>query len=171
MQEGESLETTAQGQRSLLVVNLRGMVNTRVPVRRALEQLHLVRRFNATIVPESKDYLGMLRLCKEHVAWTVANAELVEKLLKQRGEISDGRRVTEETLGVDGKPVSFKNIAQLVASGKIRLDGTQGFRQFFRLSSPRGGFHRSVRRQYPAGGILGPNPELGSLVDSMLPNK
>ena len=35
---------------SLLVVNLRGMVNTRTPVRSTLEQLSIARRFNATII-------------------------------------------------------------------------------------------------------------------------
>jgi len=153
---------------SLLVVNLRGMVNTRAPVRKALEQLHLVRRFNATIVPNNKDYIGMLRLCKEHVAWSKADSQLIEKLMKSKAEVSDGRKAKEGELSFKGKSSAFSEIANSLASGDSRLDGSQGFRQFFRLNSPRGGFKRSIRRQYPAGGILGPNPELGALVESML---
>jgi large subunit ribosomal protein L30 len=153
---------------SLLVVNLRGMVNTRAPVRKALEQLHLVRRFNATIVPNNKAYMGMLKLCKEHIAWSEADPGLIEKLLRSRAEVSDGHKVKEEELNSAGKRVSFAEVAKSLASGESRLDGSQGFRQFFRLNSPRGGFKRSIRRQFHAGGILGPNPELGSLVESMI---
>ncbi|MCL4518008.1 MAG: hypothetical protein M1587_02295 [Thaumarchaeota archaeon] len=48
------------------------------------------------------------------------------------------------------------------------LDGTQGMRQFFRLNSPKGGFKRSIRRPFKAGGILGENPELGKIVEKMI---
>ena len=157
--DGRNSETINTG--SLLVVNLRGMVNTRAPVRKALEQLHLVRRFNATIVPNNKDYMGMLLLCKEHLAWSEVDSDLIEKLLKKRAEVSDGRKVSEDKLTSAGKNISFGEIAKSLSSGKSRLDGSQGFRQFFRLNSPRGGFRRSIRRQYHAGGILGPNPRAG----------
>ena len=166
LKQEEKAVSSSVGDGSLIVVNLRGMVNTRAPVRKALEQLHLVRRFNATIVPNNESYLGMLQLCKEHVAWTQADTALIETLLKAKAEVSDGRKVKEGELNPKGKTIA--EIAKSLAEGESRLDGTQGFRQFFRLNSPKGGFKRSIRRQYPAGGILGPNPELGTLVQSMI---
>jgi large subunit ribosomal protein L30 len=151
---------------SLLVVNLRGLVNTRAPVRATLDQLRVARRFNATIVPNDETYLGMLQLAKEHVAWCKLNSEIAEKLLSSRAEISTGNRVAESTIAKEYG--SFAGIASKLENGELNLKSVNGMRAFFRLNPPRGGFKRSIRRQYRDGGILGPNDELSTLVEKML---
>ncbi len=156
----------SQTKSSLLVINLRGMVNTRAPVRTTLEQLRVARRFNATIVPNDAVHLGMLNLAKEHVAWCELNSEIAEKLLSSRAEISTGTRVAETVIAKDYG--SFHEIASKLESGDLLLKSIQEIRPFFRLSPPRGGFKRSIRRQYRDGGILGPNEELANLVEKML---
>lgn len=164
MMKSDVIEKDAQQEQvdsSLLVVNLRGTVNTRSPVRKAMEQLHVIKRFNATIVPKNKVNLGMLNLCKEHLAWSVVDSKTIEQLLTSRAEVSDGRKFSSSS--------SLSELADSVSKGKSRLDGSQGFRQFFRLSPPRGGFKRSIRRQFGEGGILGPNPELPKLIEKMMP--
>jgi len=151
---------------SLLVVNLRGLVNTRAPVRTTLEQLKVGRRFNATIVPNDAVHQGMLHLAKEHVAWCPLNASIAEKLLETKSEKSTGNRVPAnefpKELGTLGE------IASALESGNIKLNSIEAIRPFFRLSPPRGGFKRSIRRQYRDGGILGPNEELSLLVERMI---
>jgi len=159
-----STESTPMG--SLLVVNLRGLVNTRAPVRTTLEQLKVGRRFNATIVPDDNVYRGMLNLAKEHVAWCRLDAEIAEKLLKSRSEKSTGTRVSEAELGKDHS--SFAAIAKGLENGSLKLNSIEEIRPFFRLSPPRGGFKRSIRRQYRDGGILGPNEDLSKIVEKML---
>ncbi len=148
------------------MVNLRGMVNTRVPVRTTLDQLRVARRFNATIVPNDDVHLGMLNLAKEHLAWCKLNADIAEKLLKARSEKSSGTKVAESDLSKEHK--SFRDIASQLESGNIKLNSVNEIRPFFRLSPPRGGFKRSIRRQHRDGGILGPNEELPNLVEKML---
>ena len=157
----------AQSSGSLIVVNLRGLVNTRAPVRATLEQLHVIKRFNSTIVPDDLVHRGMLRSAKEHVAWMKADASLVEKLLKERSEVSDGHRFPESGLKGMGF-ASFTELANKIVVGEVRLDGSQGMRQFFRLNSPKGGFKKSIRRPYSDGGILGENPELSKIIEKML---
>jgi large subunit ribosomal protein L30 len=109
----------------VLVVNLRGIVNTRTPVRATLAQLGILKRFSATMVPDSPELRGMLNLAKNNVAWCAADAES-SKLFEKSGK-----------------------------------------RSTVHLNSPRGGFKRSIRRQFGQGGILGPNPQLNELVSSM----
>lgn len=157
-------KSTTGSDSSFLVVNMRGLVNTRAPVRTTLEQLSLIRRFNATIVPNNEVYRGMLNLAKDHVAWCKVDKETVEALLKARAEVSDGKRFEELNLSRKAEFSSYSELAEAIASGRVRLDGTQGMRRFFRLNSPRGGFKRSIRRQYGEGGILGPNVELAKFV-------
>ncbi len=149
------------------MVNMRGLVNTRAPVSKTLEQLGLLRRFNATIVPKNNVYLGMLQAAKEHVAWCELDLKTAEDLLKNRFEFSGGKKVTEENLKGSGFK-SFSDLADSLVSGKTSLNDNLGFRQFFRLSPPRGGFKRSIRRQFGEGGILGPNNELPAIVEKMI---
>jgi large subunit ribosomal protein L30 len=151
---------------SLLVVNLRGLVNTRAPVRTTLDQMKVGKRFNATIVPDDNVHRGMLNLAKEHVAWCKLDVDIAEKLLKMRSEKSNGNRVSESDLGKDHS--SFGDIARGLETGSLKLKSVTEIRPFFRLSPPRGGFKRSIRRQYRDGGILGPNDELPRIVEKML---
>jgi large subunit ribosomal protein L30 len=151
----------------LLVVNLRGMVNTRAPVRTTLDQMKIGRRFNATIVPDDKVHRGMLHLSKEHVAWCKLDAATAEKLLKARSEKSSGRRTLEAEIKTKDYG-SVSEIANALASGKLKLRSVESIRPFFRLSPPRGGFKRSTVRQFSAGGVLGPNSELPTLLEKML---
>ncbi len=152
---------------SLLVVNLRGMVNTRRPVRKTLEQLKLLKRFNATIVPDNEMYRGMLLSAKEHLAWCELDSKTAESLLSKRAESSNGKKITENDLRESGFS-NFADLAAALASGKVSLGAELGFRQFFRLGPPKGGFKRSIRRQFGEGGILGPNKELSNIVEKMV---
>jgi large subunit ribosomal protein L30 len=163
---GTKVQQPKQSKGSLLVVNLRGLVNTRAPVRTTLEQLKVGRRFNATIVPDDDVHRGMLNLAKEHVAWCELSGDIAEKLLMGRSEKSTGTRVSESDISKTHG--SFREIASALEQGKIKLNSIEEIRPFFRLSPPRGGFKRSIRRQYRDGGILGPNEMLASLVEKML---
>jgi large subunit ribosomal protein L30 len=153
---------------SLLVVNLRGLINTRTPVKTTLEQLSIARRFNSTIVPDDRVYRGMLNLSKEHVAWCKLDSALAEKLLKARSEKSTGVKFQEAELKENKDYPSFAALAKGLETGKVKLSSLDGIRPFFRLNPPRGGFRRSTRRQYGEGGILGHNEELSKLVEKML---
>ncbi len=56
-----------------LVVRIKGTVNVPYWANSTLEYLNLGKKFNATIVPETKQTLGMLRKVKDIVAWCSAD--------------------------------------------------------------------------------------------------
>ena len=153
--------------KNLLVVRLRGTVNVREPVRKTLEQLHLTKRFRATIVPDTPDYKGMLITSKEHIAWCPVNASLISKLVKQRGRKGGWKLLTLKDIKGFGFK-GFRDLAKSIDIGKTALKEIEGIKPFFALSPPRGGFKRSTRRLYAQGGILGENPELISIVGKMI---
>lgn len=153
---------------SYLVVNMRGIVNTRSPVRATLEQLSIARRFNATIIPDTESYRGMLRLSKEHVAWCKIQAPLAEKLLSTRSEKSTGVKYLEEEMKKSKEYASFGELAKALESGKVNLSHLRLMRPFFRLNPPKGGFRKSTRRQHSDNGILGHNVDLPKYVEKML---
>ena len=151
----------------LLVLNLHGAINSSGPVRRALEELKVVRRFSASVVPGDSSTLGMLRLCKDHVAWSPIDTDLLATLLKKRGMVS----VTKVLDSASLKKMGYKDHEDLAAKmvkEEMRLSAVEGLRPVFRLAPPRGGFKRSIRRAFSEKGLLGNNPQLSELVRRML---
>ena len=151
----------------LLVLNLHGAINASGPVRQALEEMKVAKRFSASVVPNDASTMGALKLCKERVSWAPVEQELLTMLLKKRGMVSDTRILDSASL----KKMGFADHEELAAKmvkDEMRLSSVAGLRPFFRLNSPKGGFKKSMRRGTAEGGLLGSNPNLAQLVGRML---
>ncbi len=151
----------------LLVVNIHGAINSSGPVRKALGELRVIRKFSATIVTDDRPTVGTLKLCKDYLAWSPVDAELLSELLKSRGMVSTTKRLDAAAL----KKLGYKNhegLANKVVKEQMRLSAVDGILPFFRLAPPKGGFKRSLRRQATERGTLGSNPALGEIVRSMV---
>jgi len=153
----------------LLVVNLHGLINVPRGTRETLIQLGIGKRFAAAVVGDDPVSKGSVHLCKDYVAWTPLDSELLTSLLKSRGRVSNSRSLDEEQL----KALGFKtyaDLAQSIMKGETSstLSSVKGLKPFFGLSPPKGGFKRSSRRQFREGGILGENPTLAEIVRRMI---
>ncbi len=142
-------------------------MNVREPVKRVLEQLHLTKRFRATIIPDTPDYRGMLKVAKDHIAWCYVDASLILKLIKERGRKEGWKPLTLNEIKKMNFN-SFNDLAESLEKGKIVLKEIKEIKPFFALSPPKGGFKRSTRRPYSQKGVLGENPELISIVEKMI---
>lgn len=148
-----------------LVVRIKGTVNIPYWASSTLDYLNLGKKFNATIVPETKQTLGMLRKVKEIVAWCSADTETVLALLSKRGRGRGNKPISKEDL-----PENYTNLEALakdLAEDKIGISKVN-FRPWFALSPPRGGFKKSTKKQYTQDGILGEDKDLISLVQRMI---
>jgi large subunit ribosomal protein L30 len=151
----------------ILVVRLRGTVNMYHDVAASLERLGLLRRYAATIVPSTSDYIGLLRRASAFVAWSEVDQGVIASILKARGELQGSRRIDDEWLKARG----FKDIDELagkISDGSVDIRHLEGIKPFFRLHPPLKGFRRSTNKHYGAGGMLAENPELPKLVERMI---
>ena len=149
-----------------LVVRIKGTVNIPRWAQATLDGLNLDRRFRATIVPESNEYLGMLRTVKEEVAWTKADAGIVKELLEKRGRKTGYKPITKSDL-----PKEYRNIDDLaaaIADNKVAMSKLGEIKPWFALSPPKGGFKRKTKTQYAQDGVLGEDGELVEIVKRML---
>jgi large subunit ribosomal protein L30 len=149
-----------------LVVRIKGTVNIQQQARKTLDGLNLDKRFRATIVPESTEYLGMLRKVKEEVAWTKADAGIVKELLEKRGRKTGYKPLTKPDL-----PKEYNNIDELaaaIAENKVTMSKLGGIKPWFALNPPKGGFKRKTKTQYAQNGILGEDDDLAEIVKRML---
>ena len=151
----------------ILVVNLHGQINSSAPVRKALTELWVAKKFSASVVPDDAQTVGMLRLCKDYVAWTPVEEDLLGELLKKRGMVSASRRLDGSSL----KELGYKkheDLASKMVKEELRLSAVQGMLPYFRLAPPKGGFRASLRRQSTEKGLLGANPKLKEIVRRMV---
>ncbi len=154
---------------SLLVVRVRGTINTPTPVRTTLLQLRLFKRHTATIIPDTPIYRGMLQTAKDWISWSSIDPATVEKILISRGQKIGGKKINSE----DFKPWGFKSIKDMsksISTGETALKNIEGLKPFFRLSPPKGGYKVSTRRSSGQGGILGQYSNLLTLTERMLEN-
>jgi large subunit ribosomal protein L30 len=149
-----------------LVVRIKGTVNIPQWARMTLDGLNLDRRFRATIVPESDEYLGMLRKVKEEVAWTKADAGIVKELLEKRGRKTGYKPLNKSDLPKDYQ--SIDELASAIAENKVSMSKLEGIKPWFALSPPKGGFKRKTKTQYAQRGVLGDDSELVEIVKRML---
>jgi large subunit ribosomal protein L30 len=149
-----------------LVVRIKGTVNIPQWARMTLDGLNLDRRFRATIVPESDEYLGMLRRVKEEVAWTKADAGIVKELLEKRGRKTGYKPLDKSDLPKEYK--SMDELASAIAENKVSMSKLEGIKPWFALSPPKGGFKRKTKTQYAQQGVLGDDGELVEIVKRML---
>ena len=151
----------------LLVVNLHGQINSSAPVRKALNELWIAKKFSASVVTDDPPTVGMLRLCKDYVAWCPLDEGLLTDLLMKRGMTSGTRSLDATTL----KKLGYKNhedLATNMIKGQVRLSALEGVLPYFRLAPPKGGFKMSLRRQATERGLLGNNPKLDAIVRRMI---
>jgi len=153
---------------ALLVVRMRGTVNVPYWALTTLKSLHLNKRFSATLVPETSNYLGMLRKINQWVAWSKADSDIIKILIEKRGK----KKASELESGKEKKTKSeYKGIDELVtviASYKIKFSEQNNFKPWFTLNPPKGGFKKSSKKQFSDGGILGNNKELVEIVKRMI---
>ena len=151
----------------ILVVNLHGQINSSAPVRKALNELWVAKKFSASVVTDDPPTVGMLKLCKDYVAWCHVDEGLLADLLKKRGMVSATRSLDAARL----KELGYKNhedIAAKMVKDQVRLSALNGVLPYFRLAPPKGGFRASLRRQATERGLLGNNPKLDAIVRRMI---
>lgn len=149
-----------------LVVRMRGTVNVPYWANTTLQSLNLVKKFRATIVPESDEYSGMLDRIRQLVAWCRVDNETVKDLLDKKG-----RKTASQPLKKTDLPKEYDSLDKLasdIANDAVIFSRLNGIKPWFALNPPRGGFKKSIKKQVPQNGILGENKLLIDLVKKMM---
>lgn len=149
-----------------LVIRIRGIVNIPNWAEKTLENLNLRKKFNATLVTENNQTLGMLRKVKDIVAWKSVDESLIKELLEKRGRKKGFHPLKNSNLPSNYK--SIDDLANAIHRNNISLSDLDDLKPWFSLNPPKGGFKRKTKTQYTQKGILGENNELIDLVRRMI---
>lgn len=153
---------------AFLVVRMRGTVNVPYWALTTLGNLYLKKKFTATLVPETTNYLGMLRKINQWVAWSKADSDIIKILIEKRGK---KKNPTSESKDENKSKSDYEGIDELVdviVNDKIKFSDQNNIKPWFSLNPPQGGFKRNTKKQFSDGGILGNNKELLEIVKRMV---
>jgi len=136
------------------VVRIRGSVNVSDDIEDTLNMLNLKSPNNCVVIPETKQYLGMLRKAKDRITWGNVDKKTLSKLLEKRSKIP------KEKL----KEMKMKNLNDLsdaLIKNKMKL------KLIFRLNPPMHGF-KSTRLPYPKGDLGFRGEKINELLERMI---
>lgn len=146
------------------VVLVRGLVKTRREIRDTLEMLRLHHINHCVIVPDTPEYLGMIRKVKDYVAYGEVDAAVLETILSTRGRLIGNRPLTDEYVQSHSPFPSIADYATALSRGEATLRDILGLKPVIRLHPPRKGY-RTLKRTYQQGGALG---YYGSEINTLL---
>jgi large subunit ribosomal protein L30 len=136
------------------VVQVRGVVKTRRDIRDTLEMLRLHHINHCVIVPDTPEYLGMIRKVKDFVAYGEVDTAALETILATRGRLIGNRPLTDEYVKTHSSYPSIAELARALSQGEVTLRDIPGLKPVIRLHPPRKGY-RTLKRSYQQGGALG----------------
>jgi large subunit ribosomal protein L30 len=167
-----------------LVVRMKGTVNVPRWANLTLENLHLNKKFRATIIPENEQTLGMLRKIKELVSWSSVDDAFIKEFIEKKARTSASKLVMAPTTtnavgennndtdsNIEDKThnnIDLSTIVTTISQNQTYLSKISGIKPWFALNPPKGGFRKKSKRSYSQNGILGENKELISLVRRMM---
>ena len=143
--------------RWVAVVRIRGTVNVRKDVADTLRLLRLHKPHHCVVIPLTESYKGMLRKAQQMIAWGEISKETFIKLLKKRGRVRGGKRLTDAVVRQysKGEFSTVEELADALLSGKVKWRDLEWLKPVFRLHPPRGGYRGTVKRSYAEGGSWG----------------
>jgi large subunit ribosomal protein L30 len=149
------------------IVQVRGTVNTRKDIKDTLKMLRLHHINHCVLVPDTPEYLGMVRKVKDYVAYGEVDAETLATILATRGRLPGNRRLSDDYVREHTSFGGVSEFANALHEGKVRFNDLPGLKPVLRLHPPRKGF-LTIKRTYQQGGALGYyGKEINSLLYKM----
>ncbi|RBQ25298.1 MAG: 50S ribosomal protein L30P [Methanocorpusculum sp. MCE] len=136
------------------VVQVRGVVNTRRDIKETLKMLRLHHINHCVLVPETPEYLGMIRKAKDFIAFGEVDAATVATILTTRGRLTGNKPLTEEYVKSATSYGRIEEFAAALVNGEIRMKDVPELKPVLRMHPPRKGY-KTTKRTYTQGGALG----------------
>jgi large subunit ribosomal protein L30 len=144
----------ADERKCFAVVKVRGTISAQREARETLEMLRLAKTNNAILIDNRPSYMGMLYRVQNYVTWGEVSRKTVALLLKERGRLAGGRKLTDEAVEKLGYK-SIDALADEIANCKVEYQKLQNIQPIFKLHPPSKGFKGKTKKSYAAGGEAG----------------
>jgi large subunit ribosomal protein L30 len=144
----------ADERKCFAVVKVRGTISAQREARETLEMLRLPKTNNAILIDNRPSYIGMLYRVQNYVTWGEVSKDAVALLLKERGRLAGGKKLTDEAVEKLGYK-SLDALAEAIARCKVEYQKLPNVQPVFKLHPPSKGFKGKTKKSYAAGGEAG----------------
>ena len=148
------------------VIRIRGKAGTRKDLEDTLRMLRLKNVNNCVIIPETKEYLGMLKKAKDYITWGKIDKKTLSKLLEKRCKILGNKSIDKESLKDIGFD-DFDKFSDALIKGKLNLKDLKNIKPIFRLNPPIHGY-KATRLPYPKGSLGDRGEKINELLERMI---
>jgi large subunit ribosomal protein L30 len=148
------LTEKAEERKCFAVIKIRGTISAQREARETLEILRIPKTNNAILIDNRPSYMGMLYRVQNYVTWGEVSKETVAMLLKERGRLAGGKKLTDEAVEAMGYK-SIDALADAIASCKVEFQKLPNVQSVFKLRPPSKGFKGKTKKSYAAGGEAG----------------
>lgn len=135
-------------------IRIKGILKSKPKAKETLRYLRLNRTNHCVLVPINNSYKGMLQIAKDYITWGEIDKETLIELIKSRGRLIGGRKLTEEYLRANTKYKTYEEIAQSLLKNEVKYSEIKDIKPLFRLSPPKKGYGR-VKVPFKLKGALG----------------
>ncbi|MDO9516429.1 MAG: 50S ribosomal protein L30 [Methanosarcinaceae archaeon] len=136
------------------VIRMRGPVNVRGSIEDTLKMLRLHRVNHCAILGDNPHNMGMIQKVKDYVAYGTIDADTLAQILKSRGMLEGGARLTDAHITENTDFGSIDAFAEAVSEGNAAFKDVPKLKPVLRLHPPRKG-HAGMKRTTQQGGVLG----------------
>lgn len=165
--QDETAEREAPTKR-FAIIRIRGLVNRRKPPAETMKFLRLNHKNHLVIIDDRPSYRGMLQTAKDFITWGEISSETIALLLKKRGTLIGGLKVTDEFVKKNSPYETIEQFAEAIANFNAELSDIKQIKPVFRLHPPKGGFRGKIKRPIHDHGELGyRGPAIKDLIDVM----
>ncbi len=144
----------ADERKCFAVVKVRGTISAKREARETLDMLRLDKTNNAVLIDNRPSYVGMLYRVQNYVTWGEVSKETVAMLLKKRGRLAGGKKLTDESVEKLGYK-SIDALAEAIATCKAEYQKLPNVQPVFKLHPPSKGFKGKTKKSFSAGGEAG----------------
>jgi large subunit ribosomal protein L30 len=144
----------ADERKCFAVIKVRGTISAQREARETLELLRLPKTNNAILIDNRPSYMGMLYRVQNYVTWGEVSKETVALILKERGRLAGGKKLTDEAVEKLGYK-SIDALAEAIANCKVEFQKLPNVQPIFKLHPPSKGFKGKTKKSYAAGGEAG----------------
>ena len=126
---------------NIAVIRIKGSSGMKGDVDDTLNMLRLYKKNFCAVVPDNKDYNGMMKKIKDYATWGEISDGMLRELIEKRGEDYKGRETDSKGM------IRYKKFFEF--NGKK-------IKKVFRLNSPKKGYGRKgIKHVFSKGGALG----------------
>jgi large subunit ribosomal protein L30 len=138
-------------------IRIRGAPGMKRTILNTLKMLRMHKVNHGVLIWAEMSYMGMLKKCKDYIAYGEIDEKTLLRLLRARGRVEGNNPLTDDHVKNQTKYKDLKELSKALLSGEIkyRTEDVYKIKPIFRLHPPRKGHRGTIKKHYNEGGTLG----------------